>query len=471
MTKKIKKKPKKKIKKKISQPIKKLKPEKTQLEGDTIKRTKIRLIGLGGGGCNIVSEIAGQIGKASFVLANTDLKALKIGSRRTIKFLFGQNLTHHLGTGMNPELGRAAAESEKEKIKKICQGQDLCILVAALGGGTGSGAITTFARVCKNLGNLTYGIFTLPFKFEGEKKMEIALNALKEVKNHLNILSIIPNERVFQVIDKDTPLKEALSAINKFLAESLGGLIETLYGPGLINIDFADFRTILQGRGRLAYLNTVEVSRNEKKKEENNLIKEAIIKVLNSPFYPYTMRSARGVLFNIIGEKDISLANVNYISKSIAELASSEAKIIFGVAPNKKQSDKIKIMLLATGCGAKFLSNGEQDKKTKKKASPKKPPKKSLSVEAKKETKLKTKKKTTKRKQKKTSSSGQKIKIKVDLKTSKQDQPSEIKNKEEIRRNGLEVKREIEEMEKEIIEKEKIWETPAFLRKKFFNNK
>jgi len=461
MAKKTKKKTKKKSVKEIKQPVKKPKLEKPQTEKEAIKKTKIRVIGLGGGGGNIVSEIAGQISKASFVLANTDLKALKIGSRKAIKFLFGQNLTRHLGTGMNPEMGRLAAENEKEKIKKICQGQDLCILVASLGGGTGSGAITTFAKICKSLGNLTYGIFTLPFKFEGEKKMEIALNALKEVKNYLNILSIIPNELVFQAIDKNTPLKEALSAINNFLAKSLGGLIETIYEPGLINIDFADFKTILEGRGRLAYLNTIEVSRSELKKEgESNLIKEATNQILNSTFYPYTMRGAKGVLFNIIGEKDISLADVNYISKSIAELAHPEAKIIFGVAPNKKQSDKIKIMLLASGCGAKFFTNEEKEKKIKKKTSPVVKP-------ARKPEKIKTvSKKERDQQQKKNQPPKKRIKIKVKDKSTQLNE----KNKEEIRKNGLQVKKEIEEMEKEIIEKEKIWETPAFLRKKIFKN-
>ncbi len=196
--------------------------------------------------------------KDAQIAANTDAKSLKGCGRKVIKFQFGQNLTHGLGTGMNPELGKLAAQNEKEKIKKLLEGYDLCILVASLGGGTGSGAVSTFAKISKNLGNLTYGIFTLPFKFEREKKMEIAMGVLKEARGYFNAITVIPNERVFQIINKDTPIKEALSAINKFLSESLGGLIETIYKPGLINIDFADFKTVLKGRGRLAYLNTIE---------------------------------------------------------------------------------------------------------------------------------------------------------------------------------------------------------------------
>ncbi|MBM3257837.1 MAG: hypothetical protein FJZ05_01280, partial [Candidatus Nealsonbacteria bacterium] len=192
------KKPKKPIKKK---PVKAVKPGKEE----KIKKTKIRVIGIGGGGGNIVSEISSKIAKASFVVANTDTKSLKGSSRRVAKFQFGQNLTHGLGTGMNAELGKEAALSEKERIKKLLEDNDLCILVASLGGGTGSGAVSTFARLSKNLGNLTFGIFTLPFKFEGEKKMEIAINSLKEVKNHLNAIAVIPNEKVFQIINKNTP--------------------------------------------------------------------------------------------------------------------------------------------------------------------------------------------------------------------------------------------------------------------------
>ena len=248
------KKPKKKIKKTLPLPKK---------EEQAAKTIKIRVIGIGGGGGNIVSEIASRISKASFVVANTDTKSLKSCKRNVIKFQFGQELTHGLGTGMNPELAKIAVKNEKEKIKKLCQGQDLCILVSCLGGGTGSGATSFFAKISKELGNLTYGIFTLPFKFEGEKKIEIAINSLKEIKSNLNAITIIPNEKIFNIINKETPLKEALSAINQFLSESLGGLIETIYQPGLINIDFADFKTILEGKGKLTYLNTVEIQQKE----------------------------------------------------------------------------------------------------------------------------------------------------------------------------------------------------------------
>jgi len=259
----------KKLKKVIKLPLPKTKTE-------TIKKTKIRVIGIGGGAGNIVSEIASRIKGASFVVANTDLQALRSASRKAQRFQFGKELTQGLGTGMSVELGEMAAQNEKEKIKKILEDQDLLIIVACLGGGTASGAAPIFAKISKNLGNLTLGIFTLPFKFEGEKKMEIARASLEKIKPKLNALSVIPNERIFQIIDKKTPLKQALSAINKSLAESLEGLIETIYQPGLINIDFADLKTILEGQGRLAYLNTVKVQK------KGDSVQEVIKKVLSN---------------------------------------------------------------------------------------------------------------------------------------------------------------------------------------------
>ncbi len=429
---------------------------------DKVKKIKIKVIGLGGGGGNIVSEIASRISKASFAAANTDSKSLKSCSKKVVKFQFGENLTQGLGTGMDPELAKEAARSEKEKIKKLCQDQDLCILVACLGGGTGSGAITTFAKISKELGNLTYGIFTLPFKFEGEKKIEIAINALKEVKSNLNALTIIPNERVFHIINKDTPLKEALSTINQFLSESLGGLIETIYQPGLINIDFADFKTVFEGKGRLAYLNAVELQRKE------DAIKDIETKVLNSPLYPYTTRGAKGVLLNIVGEKNLPLFDVEQISKTISKLVSPEAKIIFGISQQNKRSNAIRTVLLAVGCGTKIFSPPSNEKKPKKKKKLKPTEEK---VEAEKKQLPKRKKKAFKNKKpnrpsKKNKDRTEEKSVPAENSPSKKEILEAAEGGGKIRKNGLQIKKEVEEAEKEILEKEKFWEKPAFLRKK-----
>ena len=402
-----------------------------------IKKIKIRVVGIGGGGGSIVSEVCQRIlpqgkGKISFVVANTDLKALKKTSFQTIRFSFGQNLTFGLGTGMNPRLGRSAAQKEKEKIKKILEGQDLIIFVSSLGGGVGSGATPVFAKICQGLGILTLGFFTLPFKFEGEKKMEIAKDSLRKLKPYLNALSIIPNERIFQVIDKKTPLTNAFSVINKTLSKSLEGLLEIIYQPGLINIDFADLKTILTGNipepsfGKIAYLNTIEV-------EGQNKVPEAIKKLISSPLYPYSISGVQGILFNISGQPNLKLTEVNEISQAIFNESRGEAKIIFGVSENRELKDKLKIIILAVGCKTNFISS-------------------KMKAREKKISKVK------------------KQKIKAKSETEKKVLATPVgffeKTSQKIRRNALQVKRALQEEEEKILEQEKFFETPTFLRKK-----
>jgi len=324
----------------------------------TIHKTKIRVIGIGGGGSTVVSEITSRIKKADFYVANTDAQALRESAKATKRFQFGQNFTQGLGTGMNVELGEAAAQEEKERIKDLLEGQDFCIIIACLGGGTSSGATPVFAKISKGLGNITYGIFTLPFEFEGEKKMEAALDALEKIRPNLNVYTVIPNERIFQTVDKNTPLKEALSVINKRLADNLGGLIEMIYLSGLINIDFADLKTILAGRGRLTYLNTAEIEKIEKE--------EIVKKLISSPLHPYTVKGARGVLYNITGGKNIQLSEVSQISNIISESVNKKAKIIFGITQNQKYKNRIRVTLLATGCSAKgFLAKSSKSQRAK----------------------------------------------------------------------------------------------------------
>lgn len=514
------------VKKKSKKLIKKENSKKGLSKKDEIsngvKRIKIRVLGIGGGGSNIVSEIASRIGtsqKVSFLAANTDLQALKRSFRYVLRFQFGESFTHGLGTGMNQELAEQAAINEKERIKKLFTGYDFCIIVSSLGGGVGSGATPVFAKIAKNSGPITLGIFTLPFKFEGEKKQEIARESLQKLKPYLNAISVLPNDRIFQTIssgnnqgiEKNTPLKEALSVINKELAESLQGLIETIYLPGLINIDFADLKTILQGYNKFSYLNTVEV-------QGANSATEAIKKVLNCPFYPYTIRGAKRILFNITGDKVLSLSDISQISKMIFELANSEAKIIFGISQNKKYRDKIKIMLLATGCAAKIFSSITSvsksktkgfDKIKKIKRRKKELPEKTLIQQKKGErtvrskpnsvsrdkvfngAKLKRVKILVKSKEKEVMTEEKKEKeseslyspIEKDKKAGSQNlflEPaaSPVRkagdldlvrdlslNRVKIRKNALQLKKEVEEAEKEFLEKEKIWETPAFLRR------
>ena len=426
---------------------------KLDTQDATVRRTKLRVIGIGGGGGSIISEIVSRIKKADFVAANTDLRALR-AVKKVKRFQFGQSLTQGLGTGMNTEVGEMAAQNEKDKIKKLFEDQDLCIIIACLGGGTGSGSTPIFAKISKNLPCLTYGIFTLPFEFEGEKKMDIAKESLEKIRPYLNAFSVIPNERIFQIIDKNTPLKDALSAINERLANNLEGLIEMIYSAGLINIDFADLKTILAGRGRLAYLNTIQI--------EEASGGEAVGKVISSPFYSYNIRGARGILYNITGGKALQLSEVSQISKLISDSVNKNAKIIFGINQNQKHKDKIKITLLATGCVIKSIKKPKIEK-----AKPKHEfkPKPKLKPQHKPQSRPKPKPKPKSKPKPKL-----KPKPKVKPKPRPKSKPSSLvpvlSIGGKIRRNALQVKKVIEEEEKELIEREKAWETPAIFRRK-----
>jgi len=427
-------------------------------------RTRIKVVGIGGGGGSIVSEIARSLKKASFVIADTDVRALKKSSGAK-RFYFGQNLTHGLGTGMNPELARRAAEKEKEKIAKIFEGQDITILVASLGGGVGSGATPVFAEAARNSGSIALGIFTLPFKFEGGKKSKISHNSLQSLRDSLNASITIANERIFKVIDEKTSITGAFSVVNKNLIESLESLIETIYNPGLINIDFADIQTILKGKGKLAFLNTAQAV-------GKTGAEEIIKNIFNNPLYNYNL-IAEKILFNISGGSNLSMVDVEKISKNIANL-NPKAKIIFGISRSSKSKNRIKATLLVTGPSrlAQSSLSGQRDKKVEKKEKP--APKRKITKEKKKPPASSSKTPDADKKQKEKKIS---VKPKTDKSVPvttpaplpeaplKTEQKTESKRRAKIRRNALEIKKaeEIEESKKWAQEKE--WEIPAFLRR------
>ncbi len=402
------------------------------------KKTKIRVVGIGGGGSSIVSEIAPRISKRSvtFATANTDQQDLEGVPRECKTFQFGKKVTRGLGTGMDPELGETAAENAQEKIKSLFDDKDLSILVASLGGGVGSGAAPVFAKIAKSLDNTTLGVFTLPFDFEGSKKNKIARESLDKIRPHLSAYSVIPNERIFsltdadsQKVDKDTPLTEAFSAINTILADFLEGLIEVLYLPGTINIDWADLETVLDGQRKLAYLNSVT-------KEGPQKAQEVAQAVLSSPIYDYEVEGAERILYNIVGGKDLKITEVEKISNIVSEV-NTRAKIIFGVSQDNDYKGKIKVTLLGVGCEDK--SNTEK-KKEKKKEEKEDDEEKKEEKEEKEEKDQKEKKKKKKKNKKK-------------------------KKKKKDRRNALDLKKKEKEAEEEIKEEEEKWDPPAFLRR------
>jgi len=424
-----------------------------------IFRPKIRVVGIGGGGGSIVSEIGKTLEKTSFVIVDTDIRAIK--KKPGIKyFYFGQTLTHGLGTGMNPDLAKKAAENEKERITKLLEGQDIIILVASLGGGLGSGATPVLAEISRNLNNVTLGIFTLPFRFEGKKKAKIGQRALKNLKEHINALVTIPNERIFKIIDDKTSITEAFSLVNKNLVRSLESLIDLIYNPGVINIDFADLRTILKGRGMMAFLNSVEASGKAR-------ADEVVDKILSNPLFNSNIKAER-ILFNIAGGNNLSMIEGEKISRRIADM-NPKAKIIFGISKNQKPKNRIKTTLLITGPSSlpvvakseekpKKKKSGNLAKKKQKPKTAKIHPVKSAKGGAKQFNRIKKKRMEEKSSDLPLIKNSIPITVGVSL-----NQPTG--KKEMIRRTALEAKKVQEMEENKKLNQEAEWEIPAFLRR------
>lgn len=454
---------------------------------DAFFKAKIKVIGIGGGGGSIVSEIGRSLDKAKFVIADTDSRNFK--KRTGIKyFLFGQKLTHGLGSGLDPEIGKMAAEEEREKITQLFEGEDLLIFVASLGGGIGSGATQVFTEIAKNFEGISFGIFTLPFKFEGKNKHKLATKALNELRGNLDVSLTIENEKIFKIIDPDTSIANAFSLVNKNLIESLESLIDLIYNPGVINIDFADLRAILSGKGNIAFLNTAEASGKDK-------LEKISKEILHNPLYQNPIDAKHNsnvtdqkILFNIAGGKNLSMFEVDKISRHVTE-QNPKAKIIFGISKLPKYKDKIKVTILITSSPVKkqrtVIEKLPSEKTlvvTKSLSTAKSPLAKKVMV--KKNTNKKIKKKRNIKKEKSTKNDSHKngdggISLTGALETAFNKIPvmvedsvmpsvlGEIKEpKKTIRRSALEIKSDEEMEEKKKSQQEKEWEIPAFLRLK-----
>jgi cell division protein FtsZ len=460
-----------------------------EFPAEALFRARIKVVGIGGGGGSIVSEIGRSLNKATFVIADTDIRALK--KRPGIKyFWFGDEFTHGLGTGVNVDLAKQAAESVREKIGDIFRDQDIVIFVASLGGGLGSGATQIFAEEAKKFGGITLGIFTLPFKFEGKNKSRVALSALKTLKQSLNVSLTIPNEKIFRIIDESTPITNAFSVVNKSLIESLESLIDLIYSPGIINIDFADLRTILRGTGNSAFLNTIEES-------GKNRAEKICERVFINPLLQTGGFEVKKILFNIAGSENLSMFEVEKVSSHISK-AHSDAKIIFGISKNLKLKNKIKTTILMTGGGSReeafswkpeIILPGKNRVVVTKAETPS--IKSAVKPEAKKTKKIARIRKEEGRTPKKPIAPKDKEKKAIpapEIKPRepvvattiskkmnvKETAPELIKETPEfkktpIRRSGLEIKKAEEQEEKKRIDQEKEWEIPAFLRRVKFN--
>jgi cell division protein FtsZ len=302
----------------------------------------IKVIGVGGGGGNAVNRmIASRIGGIEFLSANTDLQALR-SNHATVKIQLGEKLTKGLGCGAQPEIGRQAALEDTEKILEVLEGADMVFITAGLGGGTGTGGAPIVASLASELGALTVAVVTKPFTFEGKRRMAQAEQGIRELRDCVDTLICIPNDRLLATVETDTPLPEAFSVADDVLRQAVQGISDLITVPGLINLDFADVKTIMRGMGD-AVMGTGVAS------GENRAV-ESAQKAISSPLLEDTsIEGAKGVIINITGGDDMSLSEVNEASSIIHQEADEDAIIIFGAVMDPKMEGKVKITVIATG--------------------------------------------------------------------------------------------------------------------------
>ncbi len=313
-----------------------------QLEEEPERGARIKVVGIGGGGSNAVSRMfsSNMIG-VEFVIINTDTQSLK-SSPVPAKLQIGEKLTKGLGAGSNPEIGRRAAVEDTDKILPVLEGADMIFITAGLGGGTGTGASPIIANLAKELGILTVAVVTKPFNFEGKVRAMHAERGLTELREHVDTIITIPNQRLLNVVERDTPFIEAFRLADDVLRQAVQGISDLIIVPGLINLDFADVRTIMAERG-IAMMGTGRAS-------GENAATEAAKKAINSPLLEnVSIQGARGVLINITGGPNLSLYQINEASSAICESAHSEANIIFGAVIDEASSDEVRVTVIATG--------------------------------------------------------------------------------------------------------------------------
>ncbi len=317
-------------------------PIKFTLEEGPPNGAVIKVIGVGGGGGNAVNRmIAAQVEGVEFIVANTDLQALKM-SDAAVKIQIGQKLTNGLGAGANPEVGRKAALEDTEKIIEVLEGADMVFVTAGLGGGTGTGAAPIIASLAAELGALTVAIITKPFLFEGKKRAQQAEQGLRELKDCVDTVITIPNERLLQTVQRGTSLSEAFRFADDILRQGVQGISDIIQIPGIINVDFADVKTIMHGMG-MALMGT-GTARGEMRASD------AARRAISSPLLEEaSIQGARGVLINITGSQDLLLHEVSEAASIIHQAADEEANIIFGAVLDAGVTDDVKITVIATG--------------------------------------------------------------------------------------------------------------------------
>jgi len=309
------------------------------LEMDQI--AKIKVIGVGGGGCNAVNRmIESGVKGVEFIVANTDLQVLN-ASKATNKLQMGESMTGGLGAGANPEVGREAALESKEEIKEALKGADMIFVTCGMGGGTGTGAAPIIAEIAQDLGALTVGIVTKPFRFEGKKRTEQAVIGIDELRKHVDTLIVIPNDRLRDIIDKATPMLDAFKEVDNVLHRGVQSISDLIAVSGLVNLDFADVKAVMEKRGNALIGIGLGVG-------ENRAV-EAAKQAVSSPLLETSVSGAKDAIVNVTGGINLALFEVEDAVEVVRQSANTEINIIFGAVINENLTDEVIVTVIATG--------------------------------------------------------------------------------------------------------------------------
>ncbi len=302
---------------------------------------KIKVVGVGGGGCNAVDRMIQEgLQGVEFVAVNTDAQALML-SKATVRVRVGEKLTRGLGSGGDPETGRKACEESAEDVYEVLKGSDMVFITAGMGGGTGTGGAPIVAQVAKEVGALTIGVVTRPFTFEGSRRIQSAESGISKLKEQADTLIVIPNDRLLQIVDKRATMNTAFRMADDVLRQGVQGISELITVPGLINLDFADVRTIMSEGG--AALMAVGIGKGEEG------ARQAAEAAISSQLLDITIDGARGILFNVTGGPELTLFEVNQAAAIIKETAHPDVNLIFGAVIDPTMKDEVRITVIATG--------------------------------------------------------------------------------------------------------------------------
>lgn len=313
-----------------------------QIRSDVESFARIRVVGVGGSGKNAVNHmVTAKVKGVEFIAINSDAQDLHHSLAKR-KIHIGKNLTRGLGAGGNPDMGRKAAEETREEIANAIKGSDMVFITGGMGGGTGTGSAPVVAKIARESGALTVGVVTKPFLFEGQERMRLALQGIEELKQEVDALITIPNDRLLAIVDKETTVRSAFEMCDNVLKQAVEGISDLITMPGIINVDFADIRSVMENAG--SALMGVGISSGEKRAEE------AARAAINSPLLEVSITGAKGVLFAIAGGDDLGMLEIQDAARIITESIDPQARVIFGAIKDEKlKKNELKVTVIATG--------------------------------------------------------------------------------------------------------------------------